>query len=93
MLNYSKDSNKIGSNLRKIRLQKGLMQIDVAVATDLNRTYISRIETGKARVTLGLLYQLVQGLEITSNDLINDETIALARYVTYGLGGGNHEMG
>lgn len=62
----------IGQNLRRIRQQKGLMQIDVAVATNLNRTYISRIETGKARITLKLLCNLVRGLEISSDDLIGE---------------------
>lgn len=80
------DHNKrIGYNLRKIRLQKGLMQIDVAVATDLDRTYISKIETGKARITCTLLWQLVKGLEITSIDLIEDRT--LTRDIIYDLGG------
>ncbi len=70
MISHKKDSQKIGQNLRKLRLQKGLMQIDVAVATDLDRTYISKIETGKARVTLALLFQLVKGLEISSGELL-----------------------
>jgi transcriptional regulator with XRE-family HTH domain len=61
---------KIGSNLKKIRLQKGLKQIEVAAATDLNRSYISRIECGKARISLDSIYQLVLGLEITSEELL-----------------------
>lgn len=56
--------------MRKFRRQKGLMQIDVAVAVNLDRTYVSRIETGQARITLNLLFQLVKGLEISSSDLI-----------------------
>lgn len=47
MLSNTQESKNIGRNLRKIRLQKGLMQIDVAAASDLNRTYVSRIETDK----------------------------------------------
>lgn len=94
MINHTKTSSKIGRNLRKIRLQKGLMQVDVAVATDLNRTYISRIETGKARVTFALLCRLVKRLEITSEDLIEDEALAFARYIVLQKNeieeGGNH---
>ncbi len=68
----SKDiSRKVGQNLRRFRSQKGLAQIDVAVATDLNRTYVSRIETGKARITFNLLCKLVTGLEIKPADLID----------------------
>jgi len=61
---------KTGQNLKRIRKQQGLMQIDVAVATNLNSNYISRIETGKARITMSLLLQLVKGLGITSGDLL-----------------------
>ncbi len=60
---------KIGKNLKKIRLQKRLRQIEISSVTGLNRTYISRIERGKARVTLKLLYILVIGLGIKSSDL------------------------
>lgn len=72
MIKHSEFNCRIGNNLKKIRLQKGLMQIDVAVATDLNRTYISRVETGKARITVNLLVRLVRGLEISSTDLIKN---------------------
>lgn len=79
-LEYSK---RIGENLRLIRVEKGLMQIDVAVATDLDRTYVSRIETGKARITCALLYRLVKGLEITSKDLIQDQITHFSRQNSY----------
>lgn len=74
-------SKSIGSNLRKIRMQKGMMQIDVAIATDLHRTYVSRIETGQARITFTLLCRLVKGLEITSNELIEDRAVSYAQYI------------
>lgn len=61
---------KIGRNIKNIRLQKGLRQIELYSKTGLNRTYISRIERGKARVTPKLLYILVIGLGIKSSDLI-----------------------
>jgi len=59
------------------------MQIDVAVITDLPRTYISKIETGKARVTLSLMYRLVKGLEITSTDLIEGKSIPSPAQANY----------
>lgn len=87
MIRHQEDSRKFGCNLREFRIQKGLKQIDVAVAAGLNRTYISRIETGKARVTTGLIFRLVKGLEITSTELIKNEEIALARDIFYWSGG------
>lgn len=67
---YHRSSRKVGRNLRRIRLQKGLKQIEVAIVTGLNRTYISRIETGKASITENLLYVLCKGLKIRSSELI-----------------------
>jgi transcriptional regulator with XRE-family HTH domain len=63
----------IGRQVRRIRKKLGLKQIDLAVEADLNRTYVSRIETGKARVTFDLLYKLVRGLGITSEELISND--------------------
>ena len=70
MVDHWKESLRIGRNLKRIRLQRGLTQMEVSADTNLNRSYIGRIETGKARVTVALLEQLVKGLEITSRDLI-----------------------
>jgi len=78
----------IGHQVRRIRKKLGLKQIDLAVEADLNRTYVSRIETGKARVTLNLLYKLVRSLGITSEELIpNDDMYQDLNYLTEG---GNH---
>ncbi|HLL61164.1 MAG TPA: helix-turn-helix transcriptional regulator [Candidatus Nitrosocosmicus sp.] len=91
MINHRKDSDEFGQNLRKIRKQKGLMQIDVAVATDLHRTYISRIETGKARITFGIMCLLIRGLDITSDEVIENEEINFGRNLYYSLGLGGDE--
>jgi transcriptional regulator with XRE-family HTH domain len=66
-----KRSNQvIGNNLKRVRLQKSLTQAEVAIATCLDRSYVCRIENGKARITYNLLKQLVVGLEIHSSELI-----------------------
>lgn len=61
---------QIGRNLRAYRKSIGFFQIDVAVATGLHSTYISRIETGKARITFDLLVKLVRKLHIPSGVLL-----------------------
>ncbi len=85
MAGRSQINKRIGRNLKRIRLQKGLMQIDVAVATNLNRTYISRIETGKARITCRLLFELAKGLEISAIDLIEDSSEIFVEHHSYSL--------
>ncbi len=72
MVNSFEGNARIGRNLKKIRLQKNLTQMEVSVVTNLSRSYIGKIETGKARVTIGLLYILVKGLGITSSDLLDE---------------------
>ena len=62
---------QIGRNLRNYRKSIGYLQIDVAVAANLNPTYVSRIETGKARVTYDLLVKLVRRLHIPPGVLLN----------------------
>lgn len=61
---------QIGRNLRAYRKSIGYFQIDVAVATGLHATYVSRIETGKARVTYNLLVKLVRKLHIPPSVLL-----------------------
>jgi transcriptional regulator with XRE-family HTH domain len=65
-----RSNQRFGNNLKRVRLQKCLTQLEVAIATDLDRSYISRIENGKARITYNLLKQLVVGLGIHSSELI-----------------------
>lgn len=90
MASHSEDSRRIGHNLRKVRRQKGLMQIEVAVAADMDRSYISRIETGKARITFELLFRLVKSLEILSKDLLEDHTSIILKDRSYNRGGKDH---
>ncbi len=59
------------------------MQIDVAVAADVDRTYISRVEAGKARITFNFISKLVKGLEITSNELIAGDDIPYVKNLSY----------
>lgn len=61
---------QIGQNLRTYRKNIGYLQIDVAVAANLNPTYVSRIETGKARITYNLLVKLVRSLHIPPGVLL-----------------------
>ncbi len=61
---------QIGQNLRTYRKSIGYLQIDVAVAAKLNPTYVSRIETGKARITFDLLAKLVRSLHIPKGVLL-----------------------
>jgi transcriptional regulator with XRE-family HTH domain len=70
MINHREASKRMGRNLKKLRHKKGLTQMEIALDTNLSEAYISRIETGKARITFNLLGQLCKGLKIHSSELI-----------------------
>lgn len=72
-MSHRSSSKRISTNLKKLRLQKGLTQMEVSVSTNLDRSYIGKIEAGKARVTLGLLERLCKGLMIHSSELIGND--------------------
>ena len=42
----------IGSNIRELRKQQNLLQIDLAVMVGIDRAYLSEIENGKTNMVL-----------------------------------------
>lgn len=60
----------LGSNLKKIRLSKGLSQEKLAFEAGLDRTYISGIERGKRNVSVVNLYRIADALRIAAHQLL-----------------------
>ena len=52
----------LAETLREERLRAGLTQQQLAERIGTKKTYISRIENGKADVQLGTLYRIFEGL-------------------------------
>jgi transcriptional regulator with XRE-family HTH domain len=50
------------SNLRRLRNERGLSQEELADAADINRTYLSKLETGQTFVGLEILGKLATAL-------------------------------
>lgn len=46
------DNKKIGSCIKKIRMQKGISQIELAKAINVSQTHMSNIEHGNAGLSL-----------------------------------------
>ena len=51
-------------NLRRLRHAKGLSQEDLAYEADVNRTYLSKLETGVTYVGLEIIGKLALVLEV-----------------------------
>ena len=53
-----------GQNVRIARLKRGLTQVEVADATGMSLTYVSKIENGEKNVTLDTMKKLAVVLDL-----------------------------
>ena len=58
------------ANLRRFRHAKGLSQEELADAAEINRTYISKLETGVTYAGLEIIEKLAGVLEIEPAELL-----------------------
>ena len=69
---------QVGRNIQKIRLSKGLSQVDLVgrIEGNIDTTNISRIEQGRTNPTLLTLYRIAQALEVSLSDLVTIDNTA-----------------
>ena len=60
---------KIGANIRKCRISKGMRQEDLAEATNLSTTYIGMVERGEKTPSLETFISILNALG-TSSDVV-----------------------
>jgi transcriptional regulator with XRE-family HTH domain len=58
------------ANLRRLRHAKGLSQEDLAYESDVNRTYMSKLEKGGSYVGLEIIGKLAAVLEVEPTELL-----------------------
>ena len=58
------------SNVRNLRLQKGLSQEKLAEMSNLHRTYIGMIERGERKVTIVVAEKIARALKVGICDLL-----------------------
>nr|WP_011116951.1 helix-turn-helix transcriptional regulator [Enterobacter sp. RFL1396]AAO16093.1 regulatory protein [Enterobacter sp. RFL1396] len=57
--------SKVSFVIKKIRLEKGMTQEDLAYKSNLDRTYISGIERNSRNLTIKSLELIMKGLEVS----------------------------
>lgn len=60
-----------GERLRELRKQKGLSQESLALACDLDRTYIGGVERGERNISLINIYKIAEALRVKARELFN----------------------
>jgi transcriptional regulator with XRE-family HTH domain len=63
--------HRLGQNVCKLRVSRGLTQEQLAEKSDLSRRYLQRIESGERNPTTDVITKLRKGLTCTWNDLFD----------------------
>ena len=63
-------SEKLGQNIKRIRVKKKMSQGDIARALEVDRGYISNIESGKKNLTLATIQKLADALKVSADELL-----------------------
>mgnify|MGYP001162885346 FL=1 len=64
----------IGERIKKIRLKKGLNQVDIYSKIGLSSSYYSEIENGKKNVTIETLEKICKVLGLSLSEFFSDDT-------------------
>ena len=62
---------KFGKEIKKLRIDKDVSQESLAEKADIHVTFLSRIENGKANVSLITVLRLSEALDVKIVDLFN----------------------
>lgn len=71
MTNETTKLEKLGRNIFNARKAKSLSQNKLAELLDISREHLAKLETGKRRISLKLLFTLSEILEISESELLN----------------------
>lgn len=61
----------LGRKIKELRVRLGITQEELADRCHIFRTYLSRIESGRANPTLTALHVLADGLEVSVLELLS----------------------
>ena len=68
MMNY--DMMRSGERIRQLRMEKGYTQDELAAALNINRSFVSRIETGEKGCSIDTFIQLSEIFHVSLDFLI-----------------------
>jgi len=70
------DYVRIGQRIRKLRTEKGLTQAQLSDLADCSNNYLSHVETGQTKVSLGVLLKIAAALEASLDYFLLDTPFA-----------------
>ena len=63
---------EVGLNIRNLRNSRGLSQEQLALAADIDRSYVSRIELAKFSASIDVLARIAAALNVDIKVLFNE---------------------
>ena len=63
-------SKILGHNINLIRLRRKMSQGDICRAIDMDRSYMSAIESGKKNITIAMVEKLARALGVSADELL-----------------------
>ena len=66
----SNEAKRLGKNLKRIRIQKGISQGDIVRALKMDWAFVSNIENGKTNPTLATITKLAKTLGVSVSELL-----------------------
>ena len=64
--------DRVGLNVRNLRNSKGLSQEQLALAAEVDRSYISEIELAKNSASIDVLERIADALHVDPKELFNE---------------------
>ena len=66
----SDTAKKLGDNIKRLRAEKGMSQGDLCRALELDRAYISNVESGNKNPTLSTITNIAKALGVSVDELL-----------------------
>lgn len=60
----------LGARIRKLRKENNLSQQRLALMTNVERSYLAKLERGERNVSIDCLEKIAQGLDLTLSELL-----------------------
>lgn len=70
------DYERVGMRIRRLRTEKGMTQAELSAQIDCSNNYMSHIETGQTKVSLGMLLRIAFALEVSLDYFLLDTPFA-----------------
>lgn len=68
------DYKKIGASIRKLRIQKGIAQIELAKEIGISQTHMSNIENGNTGISLWTAVKISRILDCSIDEFANEKS-------------------